>query len=175
MQVRAACRVPARTGISSGMSCSQLLIASTLLVLSCSFAAQQTSAASAASSPPLITQVAPKRIPGHARFFLRRGSATLAYLTALASEASVADVETTQSCLRLPGCREANPLVPHSRASAYAVSFGVVAGFAVISARLHRKRRGNLWVAPLVELTGAHAVAAILNVRTLSQIEAPRH
>jgi len=62
--------------------------------------------------------------------------------------AAVADIELTQHCLANHTCREANPLMPTSRAGAYALDFSLVGFAAYASHRLHKQHNRWWWTSP---------------------------
>ena len=77
--------------------------------------------------------------------------------------ATVADVETTQACIRAGTCHEGNPMMGQSRAQQYGVSMGLNAINAWISYR-SSKHGGKWWILPAIS-AGSHVVAGGLNLR----------
>jgi hypothetical protein len=80
-------------------------------------------------------------------------------MSALAMGLTVADIESTQHCLRNGTCRELNPLMPHSRLGMYAVNVPVNALAMFVSYRLKAGGHKTWWIAPIA-ISGAHAVGA---------------
>ena len=81
----------------------------------------------------------------------------------LLTAATIADIETTQSCIHSGGCKEGNPFMGQSRAQAYSVSMSVNA--IAFWAAAEQKRHGHgavpffiLWTA-----TAMHAAMAAHN------------
>jgi hypothetical protein len=80
-------------------------------------------------------------------------------MSALAMGLTVADIESTQHCLRNGTCRELNPLMPHSRLGMYAVNVPVNALAMYVSYRLKAGGHKTWWIAPIA-ISGAHGVGA---------------
>lgn len=96
------------------------------------------------------------------------------WLTA-AGEATVADMALSQHCLRtVPGCTEANPLLRGSAVRAWTIDLSLAAGMALWSRRLERHHH-RWWLLPLVALTAAHVIGAVLASRMLKRAPRPRH
>ena len=76
---------------------------------------------------------------------------------------TVLDFEMTQSCLSRRVCREANPLVPTSRAGMYATNIPFNALLYYWSYRRRASGKRLWWVAPLA-IIGSHAVGVASNV-----------
>lgn len=76
--------------------------------------------------------------------------------------ATVADVESTQACLRAGTCKEGNPLMPSNRAGAYGITLSLDAleGWYAHRERAQGKRRW--WLVPVIS-GGVHAGAAAGN------------
>jgi hypothetical protein len=77
----------------------------------------------------------------------------------LLTASTVADIETTHSCIRSGSCREGNPLLGQSRPQAYAVSMSLNA-FA-FWASAEQKRHGH-GVAPFFIFWGGAVLHAAL-------------
>jgi hypothetical protein len=73
--------------------------------------------------------------------------------------ATVADIETTQSCIRAGTCKEGNPLMGQSRAQEYSVAMSINA--LAFWAAAEQKRHGHRAV-PRYILWGATAMHAAL-------------
>lgn len=83
----------------------------------------------------------------------------------LLTAATVADIETTQSCIHAGTCREGNPLMGQSRAQAYSVSMSINALAFWAAAEQKRHGRG---ASPFFILWGATAMHATLAAHNAS-------
>lgn len=85
-----------------------------------------------------------------------------------ATGSTIFDIEGTFRCKNNGTCKEANPLmrpfINSGRPAAYAVSFGITGAATLLSYKMRKSRKKGWW-APLVVLTGAHAVAGGLSFR----------
>jgi hypothetical protein len=86
-------------------------------------------------------------------------SASMLLAMGLLTAATVADIETTQSCIHAGTCKEGNPLMGQSRAQAYSVSMSVNA--IAFWAAAEQKRHGHGAV-PFFILWGATAMHATM-------------
>ena len=96
-------------------------------------------------------------------------------LAGVAAAATAFDVTTTSRCMSTyVDCREGNPLLgAHpSTARLYGVSFSILGGQLFASAWLRRKTpNGKLWMAPPIITAAGHGMAAVLNLRTMHQLQ----
>jgi hypothetical protein len=76
---------------------------------------------------------------------------------------TIVDFEMTQSCLARRVCREANPVVPTSRAGMYATNIPLNAALYYWSYRRKASGKRLWWVAPLT-IVGSHAVGVASNI-----------
>jgi hypothetical protein len=76
---------------------------------------------------------------------------------------TILDFEMTQSCLARRVCREANPLVPTSRAGMYATNIPLNAALYYWSYRRRASGKRLWWAAPLA-IIASHAVGVASNV-----------
>ena len=95
-------------------------------------------------------------------------------LAGIATAATMLDVATTLHCMsticglprRKPAARFAS-----STAKLYGVSFSILGGQLLASARMrHKAPNGKLWMMPPIIATAGHGLAAVLNVRTMHQL-----
>jgi hypothetical protein len=80
-------------------------------------------------------------------------------LTTAATALTIADVELSQACLQQAACTEANPLLPRSRAAAYAVQLPLAAAATLFSYHL-KKHRAKRWWVPQFGLLLGHSIGA---------------
>ena|SRR5437870_5639850 len=85
-------------------------------------------------------------------------------LTGIAVGLTFADVELTQACLREKTCTEANPLMPESRAKAYAIQVPFTFASTYFSYRLRRSGSERWWLPQLGILMG-HSVGTAANLK----------
>lgn len=78
-------------------------------------------------------------------------------LAGAAIGSALADAALSQSCLSAHTCREANPLMPHNAAAAYALSLGQAAGLTALS-WYWRKHHNHAWWVASTLLTASHAI-----------------
>jgi hypothetical protein len=81
----------------------------------------------------------------------------------LLTAATMADIETTQSCIHAGTCKEGNPLMGQSRAQAYSVSMSVNAIAFWAAAEQKRHGHGAVPFFILWSATAMHAAMAVHN------------
>ncbi len=95
-------------------------------------------------------------------------------LAGVATAATMLDVATTSHCMSsYSECQEGNPLLGShpSTAKLYGVSFSMLGGQLLASAWMrHKMPNGKLWMMPPIIATSGHGLAAVLNVRTMHQL-----
>ena len=93
---------------------------------------------------------------------------------ALAGAATVADVETTEHCLRLPLCQEGNALYgPRpSRAKLYAINAPVTGVAIFLAYGLRKTGYQKASFVPLAPVVGLHDWAAIHNIEAAKRYDA---
>ena len=82
---------------------------------------------------------------------------SFALLTMADIGVTVADVEATQHCISNHTCREGNPLLPSSRAGAYAVGLGVAGVETGLGWWMRRHGKQRWWVPQTVNIA-AHGI-----------------
>jgi hypothetical protein len=85
-------------------------------------------------------------------------------LIGLGTALTIADYEMTLRCLDRRICREANPLLPTSRAGMYATNIPLNAALYYWSYKRKATGKKLWWVAPLA-IIGSHAIGVGTNVR----------
>jgi hypothetical protein len=95
-------------------------------------------------------------------------------LAGISTAATLLDITTTSNCIfKYSNCQEANPLLGShpSRAKIYGVNFSLLAGELFASAWLrHQMPHKKSWLIPPLIGTAGHGLAAVLNFRTIHQI-----
>ena len=89
-------------------------------------------------------------------------------MTAASVGTAIVDVEASQHCLAADACREANPLMPHSRAGMYAVKSGFAVGTTLQGLALRRSRNPvlrKMWWVPQAVYTAANIYGASTGLR----------
>jgi hypothetical protein len=81
-------------------------------------------------------------------------------MSVLAMGLTIADIESTQSCLRTGKCHELNPTLPHSHLGMYAVNVPINSAAMYLSYRLKASGHRSWWLAPVV-ISSAHGVGAV--------------
>lgn len=92
---------------------------------------------------------------------------SLLLAAAIASAATVADVESTMALRSRPGFHEANPVMRpfiDNRAQAHAVALSLTMGSIVGAGELRKRGVRKWWLIPVV-VTGVHVAATIHNRR----------
>jgi hypothetical protein len=92
------------------------------------------------------------------------GSRSFWTLTGIATGSMIADVELSQACLQRHTCSEANPLMPESRAKAYAIQVPLTFATSYLSYRMRKKGSARAWL-PEVGLLVGHSVGIASGLR----------
>jgi hypothetical protein len=96
-------------------------------------------------------------------------------LAGIATTATVLDLATTSHCISTYShCQEGNPLVGSNPSTArlYGISLSILGAQLLASAWLRREMpHRKLWMAPPIAASVGHGIAAVLNLRTMRQLQ----
>lgn len=142
------------------LCCQALLLAQTTPPLASYALGNAAVSATATQPPPAPDPIRRNHGSLHSNAGRARGSWRAFWVvTATATALMFADIELSQACLQQSTCTEANPLLPRSRAAAYAIELPVTAGVTLLSYRM-KKRHEKRWWLPQLGLVLGHGIGA---------------